>query len=87
MLFRNYDLTHWGDSYFDQIQNLYFCMFPSCAVLHAIFRTVFAFALGPFLPMYCRYFFPAYSSFKREYGKKKPNFKIGLKPTQKCKNA
>ena len=28
-----------------------FCMFPSCVVLHTVFRTVFVFALGPFLPM------------------------------------
>ena len=56
-----------GDSYFDQIQNLYLCMFPSCVVLHTVFRTVFVFAPGPFRPMSYSYRDPNCSDSPLEY--------------------
>ena len=40
-----------GDSYFDEIQNLQMYMLPKCHNLSTDFRTVFVFALGPFLPV------------------------------------
>ena len=40
-----------GDSHFDKVKNVKFGMLPSCCILLTDFKTVFVFALGPFLPM------------------------------------
>ena len=49
-------LSHHTDSYYDEIQNLQFCILPNCYNLSTDFRTVFVFALGPFLPMWVLFF-------------------------------
>ena len=40
-----------GDSYFDELLNFRFCMFPSCFHCFSGFRTILVFALGSFLPI------------------------------------
>ena len=40
-----------GDSYFNFFQKSLFCMLPSFATCLKVFKTVFVFALRPFLPM------------------------------------
>ena len=49
-------LSHHTDSYYDEIQNLQFCILPNCYNLSTDFRTVFVFAVGPFLPMWVLFF-------------------------------
>ena len=49
-----FDLTYppsCHDSYFDKVRNFKLGMLPSCSSLLTDFRTIFVFALGPFLPM------------------------------------
>ena len=53
---RAHDSLCQGDSYFDKVENLKFCMLSSCCILLIVFRTVFVFALGPFLPMLVIFF-------------------------------
>ena len=55
----------------------------SCFILFTGFRTVFVFALGRFVPVVVNFLSPQ-SIQKGKNGKKKQNFKIGLKPTQNC---
>ena len=53
----SYPYLNQGDSYFDKVENLKFGMLPSCCILLTDFRTVFFFALGPFLPMWAIFLF------------------------------
>ena len=45
-----------GGFLFRKFWNFKFCMLPNCAHLLTDFRTVFVFALGPFLPMFVIFF-------------------------------
>ena len=72
-----------GGSYFSEIHNFTMGIPASCFILLTGFRTVFVFALGRFVPVVVNFLSPQ-SIQKGKNGKKKQNFKIGLKPTQNC---